>query len=167
MTASKEPRSEKQSPLPASLPAVILGSAAVLILLVGVLLTACGSNTSDQPSQKVQTMLQERWKAMNVGDTAAVAKAYATNAVLDNYADAGRNVQGSTAIADYFAAILKDFRMQWIADGDPIQYDKYVIQRIKNTQLNGPGTGAGIHVMEVDGNAQIVHEWITGWASES
>jgi hypothetical protein len=139
--------------------------AGVLMLATAALVSACGSDSAQAPSQKVETMLKDRIQAMNTGNAAGLAKCYATNAILDNYADGGKNVQLNTAIADYFSGISKDYGMQWTAEGDPIQYDRYVVQRIKNTQLNG-GTGKGfsVHVLELDSNDQIAHEWIIGWA---
>jgi hypothetical protein len=56
--------------------------------------------------------------------------------------------------------------MQWSADGDSIQYDKYVVQPVKMYGLEEPsGTGRAVHVMEIDANDQIAHEWIIGWAA--
>ncbi len=143
--------------------AILIVSAAVLAFALAGLLAGCSSDSSQAPPQKVQTMLQDRLEAMNAGDTQAVAKCYATNAALVNYADGGTSLEGSAAIADYFGGIAKEFGMQWTAEGDPIQYDRYVIQRVKNTELNGPGTGASVHMLELDSNNQIVNEWIVGW----
>jgi hypothetical protein len=138
---------------------------ALVVVSLG-LLSACSSNTSQAPSEKVQTMLQERWVAMNTGDTKTVAKAFATNSVCDNYADGGANTQGSEAIAAYFEDARTGFGMQWGADGDPIQYDKYVVQPVEIYGLEEPsGTGRCVHVMEIDANDQIVHEWIVGWVA--
>lgn len=145
---------------------VVVASAVMLALGLGLLLAGCSSDTSQAPSEKVQTMLQERWAAMNTGDTKTVAESFATNSVCDNYADGGTNVQGSTAIAAYFEDARTSFDMQWGADGDPIQYDKYVVQPVKMYGLEEPsGTGRCVHVMEIDANDQIAHEWIVGWVS--
>jgi predicted lipoprotein with Yx(FWY)xxD motif len=143
--------------------AVLIVSAAMLAFALAGPLAGCSSDSSQAPPQKVQAMLQDRLEAMNAGDTQAVAECYATSASLVNYADGGTNLQGSVAIADYFSGVRKDFGMQWTAEGDPIQYDRYVIQRVTNTQLDGPGAGATIHVLELDSNNQIVNEWIVGW----
>jgi hypothetical protein len=34
------------------------------------------------------------------------------------------------------------------------------------TQLKGTGAGAAIHIMGIDADAQIAHEWVVGWANE-
>jgi len=143
---------------------VYLTLCAAIAILLGGLLAGCGSNSSQAPSKEVQAMLQDRFEAMNAGDTQAVAKCYATNAALDNYADQ-TNLQGATAIADYFGGMFKDFRMQWEAQGDPLQHDKYVIQRVVISQVDGTGTGAAVHILEMDSNGQISHEWIVAWVA--
>jgi hypothetical protein len=137
---------------------------AVLVALA-LLLVACGSSSSQAPSQKVQALLKDHWTAVNSGDSKAIAQAYASNAVLDNYADE-TNVQLGTGIGEYFGGIVKDLRMQWHAQGEPTVYDKYVIQPVTMTQIEGTGTGAAIHVFEVNSSDQIAHEWIIGWAKE-
>jgi ketosteroid isomerase-like protein len=139
--------------------------AAIFVMAAG-LLAGCGSETLKEPSKEVQAMLQDRFEAMNAGDTQAIAKCYTSNAVLDNYADFGANVQGATAIAEYLASVFKDLRMQWKAEGGPVQHDRYVIQRVSMSQLDGTGTGAAVHVLQVDSNGQIEHEWVVGWAAE-
>jgi hypothetical protein len=144
--------------------AVVVVTAAVL--LSAAVLAGCGSSTSQAPSQKVLTMLKDLRTAMNAGDAQAVAKFYAANAVMDNYADFGTNVQGSTAIGEYFSGIAKDFSMQWNAAGDPIQYDRYVVEQITNTQKVGTGTGATLQIYELDTSGQIAHEWIVGWVNQ-
>lgn len=136
---------------------------AIAVVATG-LLAGCGSETSQALSSEVQTMLQDRLEAMSAGDTQAVAECYATNAVLDNYADENKSMQGATAIADYYGGILKDYGMQWVADGELIQYDRYVIQPVSNLALDNPhATGASVHVLDIDANGQIAHEWIVGW----
>ncbi len=137
---------------------------AIAVLAVG-LLAGCGSETAQGPSEEIQGLLQDRFEAMNTGNAQAIAQYYATNAVLDNYAD-GTNVQGATAIANYFNAIVRDLRMQWKAADEPIQYDKFVLQRVSMSQVDGPGTGAAFHILDIDANNQIAHEWIIGWARE-
>ena len=137
---------------------------AVAIAAAG-LLTGCGS-TSQEPSKEIQAMLQDRFEAMNAADAKAVAQCYATNAVFDNYVSSGSSIQGATAISDFLADAVKDFGMQWNAEGEPVQHDKYVIQRVIVSQLDGPGTGAAIHILEIDSNGQIAHEWIVGWVKE-
>jgi hypothetical protein len=136
-----------------------------LALLSAAVLSGCESSTSQAPSQKVLTMLKDLRTAMNAGDAQAVAKFYAANAVMDNYADGGANVQGSTAISEYLSGIATDFSMQWNAAGDPVQYDRYVVEQVANTQKVGTGTGATLQVYELDPSGQIAHEWIVGWVN--
>jgi hypothetical protein len=142
---------------------VVLSICLAIAIVAAGLLVGCGSETSQEPSTEVQAMLQDRFEFMSAGDTQAVAKCYAANAVLDNYADFGNRVEGATAIADYFGDAVKDFGIQWTAEGDAIQYDRYVIQRVSNSQIDGTGTEAAIHILDVDSNGQIAHEWIVGW----
>jgi len=143
--------------------AVVLATAAI-ILTTG-LLAGCSSETTEAPSEKVQAMLKDYFAARNAGDGQVMVKLYATNAILDNYADGGNNVQGNVGVSGYFAGIVHDFGMQWAADGEPVQYDRYVIQAVNIGGLPGygDGTGAEIDIFEIDSNDQIAHQWIVGW----
>ncbi|MCL4466784.1 MAG: hypothetical protein M1389_12300 [Chloroflexi bacterium] len=135
----------------------------VAAILAAGLLGGCGSVTTQEPSKEVKAMLQDRLEAMSAADTQAIAKFYAVNAVLDNYIDNNKHLQGQTAIADYITSVVKDFHMQWKAAGDPIQYDKYVVQPVSTWELNGPGMGAELHIFEIDSSGQIARSWIVGW----
>jgi hypothetical protein len=144
---------------------VATGMAVALVVALALLLVACGSSSIQAPSQKVQALLEDHWSAMNSGDAKTIAQVYTSNAVLDNYGD-DSHIQLSAGIGDYISGIVKDYGMQWHPEGEPTQYDRYVVQPVTMSQINGIGTGAALHVFELDSSDQIAHEWIIGWAKE-
>lgn len=162
MTGWGQPGGGRQLRL--GLMAAVVLAATAIVLATG-LLAGCSSETSEAPSEKVQAMLTDYFAARNAGDGQAMVKLYATSAILDNYADGGNNVQGAAGVAGYFANVVKSYGMQWAADGEPVQYDRYIIQSMKIGGLPGygDGTGAEIDIFEIDSNDQIAHQWIVGW----
>lgn len=114
---------------------------------------------------ETKEIIRDTIRAINTGDTESLRKLYAANGWVENDAD-DTNIQGSVGIAEYWMAMRDQLGVQIELDGDPIPYDRYVIQRVRYVLPDASEPRAGIHAYQIDTNGQIAHEWIIGWVNE-
>lgn len=114
---------------------------------------------------ETKALLRDLIAAINAGETEAVRKFYLTNGWLDNESDQ-TNLQGSVGIANYWREAHDKLGIQIRLEGDPIPYDRYIVQRVTYVLPNESAERTGIHTYQINADGQIAHEWILGWVDE-
>ena len=143
---------------------------ALLATLSGSLLIGCSSDSAitatsttsaeGLASSEVATMLEDRIATFNSGDGDGAAAFYAEDAVLQEE-DIGLVTTGRKEIGGRLRDLFEmGLRMEPV--GSPIQSGRFVGEAVYFTEFNGPGTGEGVLVFELNDAGEIAHQWVTG-----
>lgn len=141
---------------------------AAALAACGWVLVGCGEDapTEGLAPNDVATTITTWLAAVNAADKEALGAVYAADMLVDDYLQSPPvRTEGHDAVVDMVAHWSEE-GLKFAAAGPPIQLGDYVVQPIIYQDAQGVQIGQGAHVLALDEDGKLVHEWATGGFNE-